>query len=558
MSETKPSSAFESLRKLAKRELKAIRSGDTAAQARLRRTLPRLSSPPVLREVQHALARERGFASWAKLKEEFELRELKRLGTQSVVDEFLERACWFGNDDGPAKWQRAETIRERFPEIATAGLHGAVVCGALGHVVRLIEQDGSLVHTRAGPQGWEPLLFLCFSRLPNRTAAEAAPAVAKALLNAGADPNVYTTDGHNRFTAFCGVVGQGERRMPEHAAAKAIGRLLLEHGATPDQGQALYNEHLHSDRTDWLELLYEFGLDAATPFNCAGPDGSARPAFDYLLPQAAHNGHVHRLGSLLGHGANPNARSAYTNFSCYQLAAQRGDAAMLDLLLEHGATAEPLQGKDLFLVSCVRGEVTSVREQVAAHPEYLEHQRALTDSINVGNAEMVSLLLELGMSPRQSRTEHPLYTACYKRELADLLLAHGADPHARVFGQHSLTEAALWHRSPDMARYFARLTRDVFDAVIAADAELLTELLAESPARSQARDARGNTPLHRLPRDPSLAEPIIARLLANGADAGAENRDGQTPMAVLVSNDLDELTDLLEVALEARTPPPPS
>ena len=553
MSESNPSTTFESLRKLAKRELKAIRGGDEAALARLRRVLPVHSTPPVLREVQQALARERGFASWARLKEDFQVRELRRLGTQSIVDEFLERTCWFGRDDGPQKWQHAQTIREHFPEVATAGLHSAVVCGELGHVVRLLEQDASLVHVKAGPQGWEPLLFLCFSRLPDRAAEQASTAVAKVLLDAGADANAYTTDGHNRFTAFCGVVGQGERRMPAHAAGKTIGRLLLEHGATPDQGQALYNEHLHSDETEWLDLLYEFGLEAATPFNCAGPDENARPAFDYLLPQAAQNGHVRRVRSLLEHGANPNARSAYSNLSCYQLAALRGNTAIVDLLLEHGAAAEPLSGQDRFLVSCVRGEIPSVREQAAAHPKYLKHQRALTESIHIGNVEMVRLLLELGMNPRQSRAEHPLYSACYKREIADLLLAHGADPRARVFAQHSLTEAALWHRSPEMARYFARLTRDVFDAVIAADAQLLGELLAESPARSQARDTHDNTPLHRLPRDPNVVEPIIAQLLAAGADAAAENRDGQTPLAVLVSNDLDEIADLLELAIEART-----
>ena len=542
-----PSSArLAELRKRAKRELKAIRAGEPAALAWLAQSVPHHSSPPALREVQHALAREQGFRSWADLKAHLELRELKRLGSQSLVDEFLERSCWFGANDGPKKWQRAKTILEQYPEVATASLHTAVVAGEIEHVRRLLARDASLVRQKAGPQQWEPLLFLCYSRLPDEKAIEHSLAVAEALLDAGADPNAYTTDGHNHFTAFCGVVGQGETRQAEHPRGKALGRLLLERGADPAQGQALYNEHLHHDDASWLELLFEFGLDATTPFNCAG-DMHAPPALDYLLPQACANGHVKRVRVLLEHGADPNARSAYDNLPCYRLALLRGHPEIAELLATHGAAREPLTGKDAFLVTCYSGRLDEIRAEVAAHPEYLGHQRALIDCIALGRIDVVRLLLELGMSPNAPAPG--LYSACRSEAMSRLLLEHGADPHARVFGRYSLAEAALWHGSREMAQFHARLTRDVFDAVRSGDVELVEELLRESPGLVSRRNAEGNTPLHVLPRVPELAEPIIEMLLRAGADPAAENHARQTPLALLLSQGEDELAEALEIAL---------
>src|SRR5690606_13206939 len=169
-------------RKRAKRELEAIRAGEPAALAWLAQSVPHHSSPPALREVQHALAREQGFRSWAELKAHLELRELKQLGSQSLVDEFLERACWFGAGDSPRKWQRAQAIVAQYPEVATAGLHSAVVAGELEHVRRLLAADRTLVAQKAGPQRWEPLLFLCYGRLPGEKTRANAVAIGEALL----------------------------------------------------------------------------------------------------------------------------------------------------------------------------------------------------------------------------------------------------------------------------------------------------------------------------------------------------------------------------------------
>lgn len=63
-----PQTTLENLRKEAKRWLKSVRTGDSQARARLLAANPKASRNPVLRDVQHALAREYGFAGWNQLR----------------------------------------------------------------------------------------------------------------------------------------------------------------------------------------------------------------------------------------------------------------------------------------------------------------------------------------------------------------------------------------------------------------------------------------------------------------------------------------------------------
>ncbi len=68
----RPRRNLESLTKEAKRWWKALRSGDADARARLSRAHPDAPGAPVLRDVQHALAREHGFSGWTALKDAIE------------------------------------------------------------------------------------------------------------------------------------------------------------------------------------------------------------------------------------------------------------------------------------------------------------------------------------------------------------------------------------------------------------------------------------------------------------------------------------------------------
>ena len=66
------STHLENLKLEAKRWLKALRADDTDASGRFLRAHPKHDGTIVLRDVQHALAREFGFDSWKALKEAVE------------------------------------------------------------------------------------------------------------------------------------------------------------------------------------------------------------------------------------------------------------------------------------------------------------------------------------------------------------------------------------------------------------------------------------------------------------------------------------------------------
>ena len=66
--EITPATSLESLRKEAKRWLRSLRAGQADARTRFDDVYPSPPAHPVLRDVQHALAREFGFHSWRELK----------------------------------------------------------------------------------------------------------------------------------------------------------------------------------------------------------------------------------------------------------------------------------------------------------------------------------------------------------------------------------------------------------------------------------------------------------------------------------------------------------
>src|SRR6185503_16237003 len=132
-----PMSNLESFRKEAKRWLKALRANDQQALNRLTVIHPGYKSP-TLRVVQHALALENGFPSWAALKQEFEERALGSRSHAERVTLFLEKSAnRYGTAPGSAKWntygpdtpansQLAARLLARHPEIARDSIHTAV------------------------------------------------------------------------------------------------------------------------------------------------------------------------------------------------------------------------------------------------------------------------------------------------------------------------------------------------------------------------------------------------------------------------------------------------
>ena len=80
--------SLDSLKKEAKRWLAALRADAADARARLDRAFPDAPTVPTLRDVQHALAREHGFAGWTALKDAIEdaLRNKHAAGVRTFAN----------------------------------------------------------------------------------------------------------------------------------------------------------------------------------------------------------------------------------------------------------------------------------------------------------------------------------------------------------------------------------------------------------------------------------------------------------------------------------------
>jgi hypothetical protein len=184
----------------------------------------------------------------------------------------------------------------RHPEIATANFYTAVVCGGLEAVNRALAADpgwarrpstdprgepvqrrtdaggeGDLVKKDWGAKGWEPLSYVCFTRLPLPSVTDNAIAIARALLDHGTDPNVYFMAGSSSYTPLTGAIGEGEEGRRPHQQRDGLVRLLLERGANPYDSQVTYNTHFGGQALWFLEVIYEHALRTGRAADWADP-----------------------------------------------------------------------------------------------------------------------------------------------------------------------------------------------------------------------------------------------------------------------------------------------
>jgi uncharacterized protein len=392
--QTRPHSNLESLKKEAKRWLKALRAADPDALARLRTALPEHDENITLRTVQWALAREHGVAGWTVLVDSIAARERKLRELHEIADEMLRHAIFKGDHAVAAR------LFERHPEVATLDLFTAVAAGNLEEVERRLAADPAAASRAGGPLLWPPLLYLAYMRLPGGAAQSVD--VARALLERGADPNARWNDGwENYFTVLTGVIALGEGVKPPHERADELAELLLERGAEPFDTQSFYNTSIVGDDTHWLEVLWahserrgEIGKWSAEQ-RIGGKIQLS--ALDFMLSLAVSYNHPRRAEWLLAHGANPDVSHAYSVRPLREEALVHGSQAMADLLTRHGAAVAPLSGAAAFQVACRARDLAEARRLAALHPEALSDATNLLTAARFGRLDIVELLLDLGM-----------------------------------------------------------------------------------------------------------------------------------------------------------------
>ena len=205
---------------------------------------------------------------------------------------------------------------------------------------------------------------------------------ARTLLQAGADPNAgYLWHGlPTPFTVLTGVFGEGELgpvRRPGSPHALALARLLLEAGADPNDGQALYNR-MFGPGHDHLELLFEFGLGAATVVRgrpgWAAPWTRRRRWCAVQLRWAVTHGMAERVRLLVEHGAD--IASPFEDGSTpAERAATTGHPELARYLVEHGAPAPELDPGSVSWPPPWSRTDAAVEELRAAHPGLAEAVR---------------------------------------------------------------------------------------------------------------------------------------------------------------------------------------
>ena len=259
-----PRSTLENLKREAKRWLTALRANDAEARARFDRANPDLSGDPTLRDVQHALAREHGLPGWTELRNQVSSDKHPDAGRAEREAWFFQNACPDHTvRGGPAHLMAShitDRLLERDPNIATDSFYSAVACGNLEEVERVLAERPQAAVEKGGPKGWEPLLYLAFSRVPRPAVRDNAVAIATALLDKGADSNVFFDAGDSAYTPLVGVVGEGEEERPAHPQRDDLAKLFLERGTKPYDQQVVYNIHFHGDVLWYLKLMHEASL----------------------------------------------------------------------------------------------------------------------------------------------------------------------------------------------------------------------------------------------------------------------------------------------------------
>jgi ankyrin repeat protein len=560
---------LESLKKEAKRWVKALRANDPAARARFVRVHPNPPATPTLRDVQLALARERGYQGWAELKADIDAQPLRTLAHVKRVQWFLENACPDHHVRGWSSHARAEgtamRLLARYPEIAHDSFCTSVVCGDRSEVERQLarrplaasalcdtpdpqreEAAGDDWLKDLGPKGWQPLMYLCSTRLSLPNVAENSIAIAGMLLDNGADPNVFFRAGSSKYTPLVAAIGEGEENRPPHPRRDELVRLLLDRGAEPYDIQVVYNIHFRGDVLWFLRFIYDRSVALGRKADWDDPDwrmldmGGYGSGAHWHLNIAVRNNNVELAEWCLAHGARPTASgpsaATLSKRSLYNEAARRGNTDIVHLFERYGTPAgtASVDGMQTFVIACLRHDEPTVRALAAAHPEYVTQPDAMFEAARRNDTAAMTLLFSLGVSADVQAADHTRALHIAGRadslEAAELLVAHGAaiDPVETTW-QGTPIGTATYSGCQRVIDFLSRYSRDIGTLTFNGKVERVRELVEADPSLA-GKTADGDSLLFWLPRNDEAAAVAIARvLLEHGADPAVTDAHGKSP-----------------------------
>ena len=512
-------------------------------------------------EARHAVAKEYGFGSW---------RQLEAYATHPGDNaDFLLLSCLtYFQTDRPENRARARKLLEADPGLGTRDIWHAACVGDVAAVARYLDGDPALVNQRGGYFDWAPLLYACYSRLD--LDGHSTLGVAGLLVERGADPDShYMWGGQYRFTALTGAFGEGEMgpvNQPPHEHCIALAGLLLDAGADPNDGQALYNT-MFTPGHECLAMLLDHGLNRnhRNNWRWAGKDGvyTENPdrTLDYQLNWAVQKHHVERARILIDHGADATGRTP-DGKTLHEAAVRAGHPDLAAYLAAHGAEAAELDAAARLIGACQAGDADAARRLVNDDPGLIGRlQQAepdlVVDAAGTNRLQAVRLMADLGFDLGRVGDVAPLHQAAFQghRAMVELLLAKGASLGVRD-NHHAATplQWAATAGSSEVADYLKSLPIGVFDAVVAGDLDRLKSLLDDDPSSRESTIGaeRGGDDVHQADWQTPLAFAVLRKrtsavrlLLERGARVDIADGEGRSLIDIARTESTAEIVALL-------------
>lgn len=513
-----PRSTLESLRREAKRWLKALRANDAEARARFERASSKAPAVPGLRDVQLALAREYGFDGWTALR------------------------------------TAVATMTGRSQDPAVNELLEAAGRGDVDHVTAILDRRPELIDARGG-EGMRTAL--------HRAVFGEQEAVLTLLLERGADPNVRD---------------EGDHAGPLHFAAEkqhlSMIRRLIEHGADPIGAGDMHelevigwatvfgrdpksqvSEYLlsHGARHNIFSAVATGAVEAIRDIVSSAPADLNRPMDETNhrrrpLHLAVVTKQPAGLAALVELGAQLDALDA-AGLTPLDQAALDGEMRIAQALIDHGATID-------LPAAIALGRERDVERLLRENPDGLRPGRRWGTLIVRASArapgEVIEAMIRAGASvdveddPRTSvdgtRGYTALHAAAWNGNAAavTVLLKQGANPRVRE-DRYGSTPAG-WadyagHRQ--VRDLILEGAIDLFDAIDFDRTDRIPEILARDPGALNRTVAALPDRLPNESWGPTWCTPLAwaalrskveaARILIeHGADRSVRDPEGRT------------------------------
>ena len=267
----------------------------------------------------------------------------------------------------------AEALLALDPELAREGFDAALVLGDAERVRAALERDPGLATRPGGARDWLPLLYPCHSAFLGGERTDGLLACARALLDAGADPD--SSWEHPEFGTLGALYGAaGVAHEPRMTA------LLLEAGANPDDDESVYHATETADDT-CLRLLLDAGAKVegtnaiahcSTPSarRCCGCCSTTTPGHEVerSLLWAIYRGRSPEvIRMLVAAGADVHAWDEENERTPYGLAWRMGRPDLCEVLAELGARRE-VGPVDELIGLCFAGDRAGAQRLADAAP----------------------------------------------------------------------------------------------------------------------------------------------------------------------------------------------